>query len=322
LFKSNPVHQAFTKSLTDIRTLLGIEENGSSSKKRMRAKDYANASASEEKGRSPANPNANGAPKSASSTEDEWDGLSSSQDYQRPPESEGSDSDHEDFSIYDSRLAASSDDDSELNDSESDHLQEAENLDPESITETDTPDSDPPRTLNPPKKQRPPRPTPKPTKSTTFLPSLSTSGYISASDSTASSLSDSAPAGRKNRMGQQARRALWEKKFGSGARHLKMGGGDRDEGWDARRGARGGDARGKRGRGRGGGDRGRGSGRERKGGSGRGPVSSGANSETVGVKKAKLTAGAGALHPSWEAAKRAKEQKNTAPFQGKKVVFV
>jgi hypothetical protein len=30
---------------------------------------------------------------------------------------------------------------------------------------------------------------------------------------------------------------------------------------------------------------------------------------------------AGTLHPSWEAAKKAKEAKQTAAFQGKKVVF-
>ena len=47
----------------------------------------------------------------------------------------------------------------------------------------------------------------------------------------------------------------------------------------------------------------------------------GANSDPVKLRKSKSKEISGSLHPSWEAAKKAKEQKTTAPFQGKKVVF-
>ena len=101
---------------------------------------------------------------------------------------------------------------------------------------------------------------------------------------------------------------------------------DRDEGWDARRGARGADERRKRGRGRGRGGLGGLRGEEGGGGGrgrGRGPISSGANSGPVAVRKGKAAAAAddGPLHPSWEAAKKAKEKKQTVAFEGKKVVF-
>ena len=168
----------------------------------------------------------------------------------------------------------------------------------------------------PPSKAKSAKPNTTAPKSTTFLPSLMMGGYWSGSES-ASEIDEEADAAgiklRKNRMGQQARRALWEKKFGSKANHIKNQ--PREADWDARKGARGGDERGKRGRGRGG--RRDGGGRREFGGSGNGP--SGANTEKVGGRKAKVEERL--LHPSWEAAKKAKEQKQMATFQGKKVVF-
>ncbi|KAK6503178.1 hypothetical protein TWF481_008209 [Arthrobotrys musiformis] len=76
-----------------------------------------------------------------------------------------------------------------------------------------------------PKKQPAPAPQTGPIKSSSFLPTLLT-GYISGSDS------DTPPSPkhkkgppekkiRKNRMGQQARRALAEKMYGTGANHVK-----------------------------------------------------------------------------------------------------
>ncbi|KAG0148060.1 hypothetical protein CROQUDRAFT_670187 [Cronartium quercuum f. sp. fusiforme G11] len=59
----------------------------------------------------------------------------------------------------------------------------------------------------------------------TFLPSLNV-GYV-CGDSDASSVEDPVydrlerEMGRKNRRGQRARRAIWEKKFGKGAKHLQ-----------------------------------------------------------------------------------------------------
>ena len=154
-------------------------------------------------------------------------------------------------------------------------------------------------------------------KSTTFLPSLMMGGYLSGSDSDSvvdDEAADIQP--RKNRMGQQARRALAEKKYGQRANHLKNE--SRDQGWDPRRGAQGADDRGKRARGRGGSRIG--SKISRKGMTERG--ASGANSDPVRPrteKKPKATDGP--LHPSWEAAKKAKEQKKSVVFEGKKTVF-
>ncbi|KAM3064822.1 hypothetical protein ACMFMG_010468 [Clarireedia jacksonii] len=151
-------------------------------------------------------------------------------------------------------------------------------------------------------------PAAKPTTGSTFLPTLM-GGYWSGSESPASDLSDS-PVGRpirKNRMGQQARRALAEKKFGTGANHIKAGkpsvnikeGKGKDKG--RKRGEKFGNDRG----------RGRGRGRDEKD-----------NANLTEVKpRVKTRDDVGVLHPSWQAAKKAKEEKLKATFQGKKVTF-
>lgn len=171
-------------------------------------------------------------------------------------------------------------------------------------------------------------------RSTTFIPSLTMSGYISGSDSDAASSSshhqNTKP--RKNRRGQQERRQIWEKKYGKNANHLKKSqkqssstSQNRDQGWDARKGARADDEKGKRGNGRG--NARKESNRPNRGG----PTTSGANSDPVVQKrnnmddkkqgkKAKHQADR-PLHPSWEAAKKAKEAKKNVKFQGKKVTF-
>ncbi|OAT05738.1 NADH-ubiquinone oxidoreductase 30.4 kDa subunit [Blastomyces gilchristii SLH14081] len=153
---------------------------------------------------------------------------------------------------------------------------------------------------------------------TTFLPSLTLGGYWSGSESADE---DAAAAGiqpRKNRMGQQARRKLWEKKFGSGANHLKNQPPEkeksRDSGWDMRKGATARDKmRGRRGRG---GFAGGMSSRRAK--VDRVAQAPNPNFEQLRPRPAPDQK---PLHPSWEAAKKAKEQKSNAAFQGKKVVF-
>lgn len=148
-------------------------------------------------------------------------------------------------------------------------------------------------------------------KASAFLPSLSLGGYISGGtdDSEPESDPDVAPP-RKNRRGQRARQQIWEKKFGQKAKHLENGGkkaNDRSAGWDMKRGA----TDGKRG-GRGGGRGGRGGGR-----GGR----DFAGGERPPAKK-KHNDDAGPLHPSWEAAKKAKEAKEKpVAFSGKKTTF-
>ncbi|ORY10936.1 Bud-site selection protein [Clohesyomyces aquaticus] len=145
----------------------------------------------------------------------------------------------------------------------------------------------------------------KPTKST-FLPSLSMGNYLSGSDSEASDLDvDVAP--KKNRRGQRARQQIWEKKFGEKAKHVQKQ--DSQTGWDPKKGAV--DTRGKFG--------GRGKDGIRPGT--RGPQMSGENALPLGPKKAKKRDDVGELHPSWLAAKAAKEQKVNVKPMGKKLVF-
>jgi len=141
-------------------------------------------------------------------------------------------------------------------------------------------------------------------------------GYISGSEDDNDpfeEFDDSAEKPKKNRRGQRARQAIWEKKFGQGAKHIKEGGnvngGDkRSEGWDLKRGATDGGRGGKSSRG------GRG-GRPTMGGRGEKP-------SAAEPPKKKHRDDAGELHPSWLAAKKAKEAKaGTVPFQGKKITF-
>lgn len=172
----------------------------------------------------------------------------------------------------------------------------------------------------------------KPTESTTFLPTLS-GGYWSGSepsDEDGAEIEDqSVIKPRKNRRGQQERRAIWEKKFGAKAKHFQKQGmeatrSSRDDGWDPKRGA----SDGTRGRGRGRGSRVNGVVKGRGGG----VVRSGANSDPVNGKRQlrrALNPSSGGkadekpLHPSWEAKKKAKEKagNSVVAFQGKKVVF-
>jgi len=146
-------------------------------------------------------------------------------------------------------------------------------------------------------------------KKSSFIPSLTMAGYVSGSGS---DIDDAGPSlgPRKNRRGQRARQQIWEQKFGMKAKHLQKG--DRNSGWDAKRGAveRGGARRSD-------GDAG-----------GRAALPQGHAERWAGKgdeKKRKESSKAtddGPIHPSWEAAKRAKA-KGDAPvaFQGKKVTF-
>jgi hypothetical protein len=178
------------------------------------------------------------------------------------------------------------------------------------------------KTTKPKSKQEPP----KPIGGSTFLPTLM-GGYWSGSESEASDLEDdvAAPPVRKNRPGQMARRAIWEKKYGSNAKHIKSGAGSvaekrgKDDGWDAKRGAKDSNGRG------GFGARGRGASDSRAGDRQRDfSKVTGENGMPVGERKGRVLGkkdDAGVLHPSWQAAKKAKEMKKTAKFEGKKVTF-
>ncbi|KAF3917828.1 hypothetical protein ABW20_dc0105134 [Dactylellina cionopaga] len=109
----------------------------------------------------------------------------------------------------------------------------SEDEDDDDDDDTSEPKAKPKPKKSAPKPPLPPAPT-GPIKASSFLPTLMT-GYISGSDSDASSTSSTggnkkqskknkAPPEkkiRKNRMGQQARRALAERKFGESANHVK-----------------------------------------------------------------------------------------------------
>lgn len=222
--------------------------------------------------------------------------------------SNGFEDDSEEFAGFDDRIVGSSD---------SGTASDPEFHEPRKGTARRTQPSPSPS----PSASPPPKPTHrKPVTTSTYLPSLTMGGYISGSADSDISDIDAAPA-KKNRRGQRARQALAEKKFGSGAKHLqgeKDGGkAARDQGWDPIRGATDSSQRfGRGGRGRGGAATGRGRGRPDRG-AGR-PNVVGTGEET---KKKKHRDDEGALHPSWLAAKKAKEAKAAAPFQGKKITF-
>ena len=321
LFNSNPVRTAMSEVMTSINAVLGIEQQPNR-KKRLRKADYEGNRPTRDEAKS----EKEGIRTLQKATDDEdasdWGGISGSEEQQGVKQDGSEDesedeSDHE-YDRYASRLAASSDSESSGSESEPVHPSGAQRIARDLSL---SPSPSPPDSLSPPS---PPSSKIKGTKSsstapktTTFLPSLMVGGYWSGSES-ASELDEKADSTdikpRKNRMGQQARRALWEKKFGAKANHLK--GQPRESNWDARRGASGADERGKRGRGRGDGGRGGGMWGQLSGGRG---GASGANSDPVKVRKEKVKEGP--LHPSWEAAKKAKEQKKEATFQGKKMVF-
>ena len=334
LFNSNPVKTAMNEISNRIRALLGIEDTQPLKKKRMGAADCSSDQINRYDQVGEEQVSASTRNKGDQDGSD-WDGFSSAGSAQEEKhETSGSDYESIDYEKYDPRLAASSDDESDVKESSEGAPQQDETMrhkEPifsnkpnnrryspiEDFSLSPESDNSPSSPSPPPLAQKVPAKNSSKTKSTTFLPFLANGGYWSGSDSVASDLDMGEIKGRKNRRGQQERRAIWEKKYGRNANHLKKQGKsqNRDEGWDPRRGARiSDDSRGKRGRGRGGG----------LGGpvwTGRGGSSgaTGANGDPVRSKKAKVITKS--LHPSWEAAKKKKDEDKTVAFAGKKIVF-
>ena len=249
----------------------------------------------------------------APSSGEESDGDLS--DDERPPSVGDSDSDHD----PDADLAAASDEDASsfsgfsASNSNSDapiNRSVAPPSDSE-LSDSETSDSASSISLTTSTKPKAPKDTAKPSTST-FLPGLSHAAYFSG-DESASDL-DEKP--RKNRRGQRARQKIAELKYGAKAKHVEKN--ERKQGWDAKRGAVSSDAR-------------PGNRKERraaekgmKAKGGRGPVISGENAAPLGKRRGEAAgnerAGAvekkgpkkddtGPLHPSWAAAKAAKESK-------------
>jgi hypothetical protein len=269
------------------------------------------------------------------SDEPAWEGFDSGdeQNSDMDPDEEmdiGSDEDldEEDLSRYDALLGGSSDEESfdeeqyksSRASNSSKRLSLSLSPSPSSASESQPAPSPPPKAA----KAKKPKPAAAPAKigGSTFLPTLM-GGYYEGSDSAGSDIEQDVVKNepvKKNRPGQMARQAIWEKKFGRGANHIKQGLAPvaertgRDAGWDAKRGAQKGGARGRPGGSRGGGQqRGRAS-------EGR---ATGDTSTAIGERKRGMGKkdDVGVLHPSWQAAKKAKEMKKSAAFQGKKVVF-
>ncbi|KAK1488876.1 NADH-ubiquinone oxidoreductase 30.4 kDa subunit [Colletotrichum tamarilloi] len=229
--------------------------------------------------------------------------------------------------------------DDESNSDDEDEDEDEEMADPDSDAEDSGNDSDRQRRINAANVSLSPEPEPSSSSSkekkvkrakkptgrpgeTTFLPSLM-GGYISNSESEASDL-DLAPP--KKRLGQKQRQAIWEKKYGASANHVKKqangqrgAGGARDSGWDMRKGAVGADEDGgarkpwKKGVSNplGGGGGGGGKGRDR----------GGRGEEKKKARAPPKKDDEGILHPSWEARKKAKEAQTTAAFTGTKITF-
>ena len=148
-----------------------------------------------------------------------------------------------------------------------------------------------------------------------FHPPFLANGYVSgSSDAESVSSGDTKP--RRNRRGQQERRAIWEKKFGRNAKHVKRHESSRDHGWDAKKGALGSSERD-------GQPHDRSQRRKSYGPTHVGEANRRSRAKTVTRSDNRTTTSDAPLHPSWEAARRAKEKKESRifPFQGKRVVF-
>ncbi|KAI0198532.1 Bud-site selection protein [Astrocystis sublimbata] len=174
-----------------------------------------------------------------------------------------------------------------------------------------------------------------------FLPSLM-GGYISGSES--ASDVDVAPPVRKNRRGQRARQAIWDKKYGEKAKHHSKETDSRNQGWDMKRGAVDGDTAKPWKQGisnpfeksnvhpsrqrqmQGDGERqARAQGskdiRERRPPRQQDNGNSNFQAEKPKPKPPPSRDDTGPLHPSWAAAKKAKEGVAKVEFKGKKVTF-
>ncbi|KAK2736665.1 hypothetical protein FQN57_000602 [Myotisia sp. PD_48] len=303
LFKSNPVREVIPGIMDGVRRILGLsaQENSSATATKVpKLKEQAESASGMDREKKP---------KRADTDKIDQTGSLAG----------GSDDDF-DSSRYNDRIASSgSESESEVED---DARKEKAAYDPIadlSLSDASSVASSDSNVVKQSKSTSTRKPNPKSSSSTTFLPTLM-GGYWSGSESEPEADVGAAPV-RKNRMGQQARRQLWEKKYGGSANHLQKQANEkknnRDSGWDMRKGAT--------------------SQNDTRGAYGRnkikkqqaGPVER--NGRSWSAVKAPETPGSRPtarkevqdkpLHPSWEAARKKKEMKTLASFQGTKVVF-
>ncbi|CAG7939216.1 unnamed protein product [Penicillium olsonii] len=307
LFKSTPVQKEIPGIMAGIRKLLKVDEAPAAKKDGDKKESAAKKKSAKAKDDSESE-------SETTTKRQRGEQVSRADDM----EISGSDESGDELSQFDARLAPGSD--SEADSESGDEDEDADDIS-DSISRSPSPafsGADSP----PPKKAKATKGSAAPAQNTTFLPSLMAGGYWSGSEEATDEEAEAQPK-RKNRMGQQARRALWEKKFGAGANHVKheqmqekmaakYGYGSRDNGWDAKRGATEG-------------PRGRGGKRGAFGGSGRfnkhdGSGHAGDSKPGKPGKPKGPPQDEGPLHPSWEAKRKAKEQAPAA-FSGKKVTF-
>ena len=290
LCKSNPVKESLAAAVGEIRHALGIEAERPTSvkKRRLRAKDYEGAASDVDAIQREPESARNGV------------GLS--------PAAADTGGGEEDLASLNSRIAGSSDEASHVKELERrgkvDWVREAPAASARYDIEADLSisGSDFDSRSNSPEPRKAPA-----LKKSSFLPALTMGGYISGSGS---DIDDSDVAPRRNRRGQRARQWIWEQKHGSKAKHLQNQ--DRNKGWDLKRGATDGT------------ERRRGARNVRRSGPdyNHGARTEHNNSRSGLQEKKKHKDDEGSIHPSWEAAKRAKENK-IAPvaFQGRKITF-
>ncbi len=344
LFNTSAVKTTLTEIMNGVGLLLGIPDGSAAvgKKVRLRASKKSSGGGNSTNGDSTHEKVTNGGCALREQNESQMSSLTTAHAAHESDNTAFSDDISDDYHKFASRLGNSSDDDSTEEESRMEESSKEGSLHKLKVSRKDSFSSscspEPSKSASPQrKKAKIPAAVPK---RTTFLPSLTLGGYISDSNSDHSTFSDgglTAPEPRKNRRGQQARRQIWEKKYGANAKHLQRQAQsqDRDQGWDPRAGARPADDGGKVGRGRGRG-KGRERGKERERGKGRdrgpprrgraGPLTSGANSDPIKARPTRAgdgkgTQSEGPLHPSWEAAKKAKEAMKSVSFQGKKLVF-
>lgn len=318
LFKANPVKEVFPGVMNEIKQVLKLEDpksggvNGSpaisSERTQLSAVDNSPASAIEDEAFRGFSDDLMG------------DNTSAKSDVESDPDEEAL------YDAYKDRLAALSDG--------SEEESALSQLDPLEISDADSQDrygvdsislsggddiSD--QDISTPKPQR--KAFPEKVASTSFLPSLSMGGYYSGSESGDDDDFDQVrgpalPKERKNRRGQRERQRLAEMKFGKDAKHLQNQQKQMDSknsGWDAKRGAV---------------DGARYDPRQKRFAKGsfvrvRGPT--GANGEAVvgdrSTRSSKPTTKKpeGPMHPSWEAARKRKQETGKVAFAGKKITF-
>ncbi|KAL8860626.1 MAG: hypothetical protein Q9178_002979 [Gyalolechia marmorata] len=320
LFNSQPVKKAMDDVMSSVRSSLGLEKVHNAKKRRMRKKDFEQQlETTDQADLERANgPTPERSPRKGALL---------------PSVHDSSSEDRSEYDKFNSRLVGSSDESSD-GDSISVDYKDLRTISARDSNQqfslSPSPEFSVPSVApySPPShKIRASETSTSALQSTTFIPSLMMGGYWSGSEPASGSEGSLGEQSSKNRRGQRERRLIAEKKFGQKAKHLKQHGQgqrqDRDRGWDPRKGAQTNETD-EFGRMR----------RSRKGGSARvrqGPrpvkkrpvAGSGANSDPVGPRKPtiKVKPAEGPLHPSWQAAKKAKEQNQSATFQGKRMTF-